>query len=221
MNNSNSDKKSLKRSNASSWKSGSWQPSVKKAKSKKTWQYGKDAQRNIVHVTRRPSPSQAFVKLKVTGFFTSTFGASDYNLVGTVASMNNIIATSGLWAQEPTGLNQWATFFQRFTVLASKCKLSIANGLNSNACPLAFTLIPSTMTQTQMQAAADHGSTANAGTYCDLMNDRFAKTVHIFGVNSAWCANMDLKQYIKIKTLYPDKDIIDDPDFTGTHASFN
>lgn len=183
-------------------------------------QLAKDARRNIVHVLRGPTPTQAFVKLKVTGIVAITINAAgQFNEVNPIGQINDL--TVPPFFSQPTGYDQWAAMFQRFTVLAGAVKVCVAQ-TQSGVCAgnlSSCTVIPSTMTLTQMRTAADSGGGTGTGVNCDLINDRLARTKY-FSRNDANAELIEIKHYIKLKTLYPDKDVKDDPDFTGTTSSF-
>lgn len=182
----------------------------------------KDARRNIVRVTRGPTPTQAFAKLKVSGIITVTIGtAGQYNATDLVAIMNDLTAPSNFFTQQPTGFDQWARMFQRYTVIASACKLHISNVTDSLAQPslITITLIPTSMTLTQLRAAADAGGTTGTGQQCDLQNDALAKVVMLGNPNAD--SNALLKHYCKISRLYPNVNIREEANFSGTTSSFS
>lgn len=182
----------------------------------------KDTNQGIVHVVRGPTPTQADVKLKVTGsgFLIIPIGQSNH--VEPLSTLFDPGAPSTLFTQQPAGFDQWSTMFQRFTVLACAIKVTakitqqdIANDDNL----FSLTVLPSTMTLAQVRAAADNGGATGTGEQCALENDRFAKT-KFFSRPDANADTFQIKHYIASRTLYPNKEIEDDPDFTGTTASF-
>lgn len=182
----------------------------------------RDARKNIVRVARGPTPTQAFAKLKVSGIITVVIGtAGQYNATDFVATMNDLVAPSNFFTQQPTGFDQWSNMFQKFTVIGSACKLHLANVTQSDAQPalITVTLLPTSMTLTQLRTAADAGGTTGTGDQCDLQNDALAKTVMLGNANAD--SNALLKHYLKIQRLYPNVNVRDDPNFSGTTASMS
>lgn len=191
---------------------------------RKNAKYAKrDATRNIVHVTRGPTPTSAFVKLKISGLISFNIGNSgQFNQVDAICAINDPSTPSGFFNYQPTGFDQWSGMFQRYTVLASSIKTRIANVSNPPNTQvlgqLSFTILPSTMSLAQIRGAADTNGATGEGTHCDLMNDRFARTVYLSVPNSGRSSGF-INHYIKMKQLYPAKDIEDEEDFTGNTVS--
>lgn len=170
--------------------------------------------KNIISIPRGPTPTDVFVKLKVIGDFNVTTAANTYNSVTSMINFLNPIQVSGLFTQQPTGWDQWSALYQRFTVLGSKCSAIV---LNSQAYTgmISATLIPSQNTQAQMVAAMDGSAGSGLGRGMGPIANQYAQTKYIS--NYQGNNNMVfLKKYIKTKTLFQAKDVVDDPDFTGT-----
>lgn len=182
----------------------------------------RDSRKNIVHVQKGPTPTATMCKLKVSGLITLTIGtAGQYNVTDFIAAMNDLVSPSNFFTQQPTGFDQWSAMFQRFTVVASACKLHICNVTSSVAQPslLTVTLLPTSMTLTQLRTAANNGATLGTGQQCDLQNDALARVVQLGNSNAT--SNALLKHYCKIKRLYPARDIVDDQSFSGFTTSMS
>jgi len=196
---------------------------------KKSAKYAaRDAQRNIVHVTKGPSPMQAYVKIKVSGLVNIALGAGAFNETDELATMNGLFTPSSFFGQQPTGFDQWSALFQRYTVLASAVKLHIANQTVITASAgstftqpvqplITVTVLPTSMDVTQLRVAADSGGASGSGAALNLQNDAKAKTVMLGNPNA--CNTALLKHYCKIKDLYPQKNIEDEDDYSGLTVS--
>lgn len=182
-------------------------------------------QRGIVSVVRGPTPTQTFAKLRLSGIVAITLDAASYNDWDQGLSILNIENPSAFLAgQQPIGFDQWSTMFQRYTVHGCKVKFDISRDTkasdSSDTRQISFTALPSTMSISQIRTAADAGGTTGQGVTCALQCDRFARNVALGRVNGNGQI-VSLKHYIATKTLFPTQDVKDDPDFTGTTASFS
>lgn len=174
--------------------------------------------KNIVSVPRGPTPTDVFVKLKVIGQFNVTTVASTYNSVTSMINFLNPILPSSLFPQQPTGWDQWSTLYQRFTVLGSKCSLVVLNGQAFTGM-LSVTLLPSVSNNAQIVAAMDGSAGSGLGVGMGPLANQYAQTRYVS--NYQGNNNMVfLKKFMKSKTLFQTKDVTDDPDYTGTTASF-
>lgn len=209
-------------------KYGAYQKRQASSKYSKSSTLAKNYRNNIVSMLRGPTPTQAYVKLKVTGIINVDFPYADYNETDLIASTLDAGSPNGAaFTQQPTGFDQWSALFQRFTVLGSSCKVdaqyqgkyNAGGNLLGGGRFIALTVLPSSMTLAQVRAAADAGGTGGSGNRCDLQNDKLSKTVH-FSRPDASSDMVQIKHYCKTKTLFPDKDVVDDSDFQGTTASF-
>lgn len=203
------------------------QPSWKK-KSIKPWQNktakyaARDAARNIIHVTRGPTPTQAFVKLKLTGIFNMDIPIGSFNETDLLVNWLNPVVPSGFFSQQPIGFDQWGAQFMKYTVMASKIKISAArldSGSTSQGLG-SLTLLPSARTLTQMGVAMDAGGASGSGTQCAPLSDTLAKTAYFAGTQSD-AGLLELKHYCKTSRIFAAKEVRDDPDFSGTTASFS
>jgi len=190
----------------------------------------RNAQKNIVHVTKGVIAQSVMVPLKVSGIFeidVDNTGHTAYNETDFIAKANCLVAPSGFFGQQPTGFDQWSSMYQRFTVLASAITCRLANvtpqgnnGATTLTQPLiTVTVLPTAMTLTQLRNAADHGGTLGTGSQCDLQNDQKAKTAFL-GLSVA-CNTSVIKHYVKLKDLYPQKDLEDEDDFSGYTVAQN
>jgi len=193
----------------------------------KTYQYNKGAKqvvknyrRNIVNVARGPTPTQCFAPLKLTAILNVSIPTGSYNIVDGLASMLNLSSPSTFFTQQPVGFDQWSALFQRYTVHASSVEINAMMSRPDSVQNLtSLTLLPTAMQVTQVRTAVDAGGGTGTGTQCAIQNDRYAKNVY-FSNTGANANCVVLKHYMKSKWLFPDKDVSDDPDFTGTTASY-
>jgi len=72
----------------------------------------------------------------------------------------------------------------------------------------------------QIRGAADSNGITGSGEECNLINDRFA-TTHYMGNNAGPQQQVQIRKYIPTKTLYPDKDVRNDPLFQGDTSSWD
>lgn len=184
----------------------------------------KDKRANAVHVQRGPRPDKIFAKMKITGDCIVSLSNGAYNESDFISYFNNLGGPSNFFAYQPTYFDQWSQMYQRYTVLACAIKCWIKSGLvtNSTTNPgnlVTCTIVPTTMTKAQFVVACDHNSTTGAGRQMDVLNDPRAKTVMIGSPYGGHDETM-ISHYVKLKDLYPDKDVETDPDFTGTTTSF-
>lgn len=192
---------------------------------RKNAKYAKsDARRNIVRVTRGPTPTSAFVKLKISGLISFNIDLSNqFNMVDIISVLNDPTNPAGFFNYQPTGFDQWSAMFQNFTVVACGIKahlVNVSNPPNTQALgQLSFTILPSTMTLAQVRGAADTNGPTGQGNHCDLLNDRFARTVYLGNPNSGKATGY-INHYIKLNQLYPQKNILDEDDYTGHTASW-
>lgn len=172
-------------------------------------------------VVRGPTPTQTFAKLRLCGIVNITLDGADFNEWDTLSSMLNLGAPSAFFSgQQPIGFDQWSALFQRYTVHYTKVKVEASRQvISGDDRLLSVTLLPSTMTITQIRAAADGGGATGQGVACPLQCDRYARTVHI-GTNSANAQLVTISNQIKTKTLFQTDNIKDDPDFTGTTSTY-
>lgn len=181
----------------------------------------KDYFQNIVRL-RYPTPTQTYVKLKVQGILNFTLTTAQINIWDQMATVNNPAFPSGFFTQQPVGWDAWANMMQKFTCHGCALKLEairVGNQPGDDDRMLTLTVLPSISTLAQIRAAADTGATTNLGTTCALQCDRFAVNRSFSNAN----ANRDLislKTYISTATLNPTKDVRDDPDYTGTTATY-
>lgn len=178
----------------------------------------KNFRKNQISVPRGPTPTSVFVKLRVLVPFNHTVVANTYNSVTQLFNFLNPIVPSSLIATQPTGWDQWSTLYQQFTVLAAKC--SVTFGLNQAYTGfLSGTLLPSTMTSAQMVAAMDGGAGSGLGQGMGPLSNQYAKTKYLTHYQGSKSIST-IKAFMKTRTLFQTKDVMDDPDFTGTTSSF-
>lgn len=92
------------------------------------------------------------------------------------------------------------------------------NNASTTGC-IGMTLLPSVSTLAQMQSAMDQGAGLGAGNTFGPLSDSKAKTKYFSQYQGSRGFNI-IKSFIKTRTLFPAKDVSDDPDFTGTTASY-
>jgi len=166
--------------------------------------------RNIVSVPRRTTPDKVFVKLKyfLIPQIITTPSASDatYKLI----SGNNLNSPE-FTTDQPTGYDQWSQFFTQFTVLASRVKIvcmSNATQVASSSLPVRVALLPSQESNIGSPGAITVAFT-NQSALC-MPHCRY-KFTH----NNADNGMKTLKGFMKTKTLFTNKDVVDDITMSG------
>jgi len=196
--------------------------SVAKKNSRVARRARKDYSQNIVRL-KYPTPTQTYVKLKVQGIVNLTLANTLYNFWDQLATVNNPLQPSGFFLQQPIGWDTWANTLQKFTCFGCSLRLDairVGNQPGDDDRLITLTVYPSQYTLAQIRNAADaQGTGTGTGTTCSIQMNRFAVNRTFSNAN----ANRDLislKTYASTKTLNPTKDVRDDPDFTGTTATY-
>lgn len=166
----------------------------------------KNRRNNIVSIPRLTAPNKVFVKLKfVSEPITFPTVAIPPSVQTSVLAFGND-PTSGL----PTGFDQWANFFQKYTVFASKIKLhAFTNGSSAGTTvqPIKISLLPSN------QALAGGSGLQQAFLDRSGYSMPYVRTTNV--MDTAYKGDTVIKHYCKTKKLYPNKDIEDEITFSG------
>lgn len=163
-------------------------------------------------------PSSVFVKLRTVTCWAG-YTDTSYNTVTELCDALNLAAglNTVIWAEtpQPTGFDQWAAMYQRYTVLASKAVLCIVSQYSSNTLATSVSLMATTESASAVQTAMGTTTGRSQGP----LSMPWTRTV-IPGALSSGDSVKKIKMYCKTKSQYPTGDVTDDPDFTGTTVSF-
>lgn len=172
----------------------------------------------MISVPRGIMASSVFVKLKTVTCW-AAYNSTDYNTVTELCDALNLAAglNASVWAEtpQPTGFDQWANMYQRYTVLASKVCLVIVSQYSSNTLATSVSL----MATTESAAAVQTAMGTTTGRSQGPLSMPWVRTVTP-GALSSGASVKKIKMYCKTKSQYPAEDITDDPDFTGTTVTF-
>lgn len=173
----------------------------------------------MISVPRGILANSVFVKLKTVTCWASYADTSYNKVVELVDGLNLAVGlNSAVWAEtpQPTGFDQWSNMYQRYTVLGTKVTLVIVSQFSSNTLANSISLMATTESETAVQTAM--GTTA--GRSQGPLSMPWTKTIHP-GALSSGDSVKRITVYCKTKSQYPAKDVVDDPDFTGTTVTFS
>lgn len=186
-------------------------------RTKKVRRAKKNYKKNIITIPRPVAATAAFVKLKTISPWV-VFAPATFNSVTSVVNMPNLVNGTTLWTNpQPVGFDQWSAMFQRYTVLGFKITAEILS--NSATIMGSFTLLPSISTLTQIRTAMDGAGSLGSGQNNAALAQPLAVTRSYTQKDGSRSA-IKIKKYISMKTLFPDSDVTDDPDFSGTTSTF-
>lgn len=191
--------------------------------------YKKYSKVTSVKVLKGAYPERYFCKLKATGQLplTCASASSQYNDVEILASFNDLHDLTGGGADNNfsnvkslEGFAALSQMYQKYTVIASKCKASFVNTATSaSGNMIKAVLIPSTLDITEIQSVMDSGGSLQTGQYCALADDQFSKTVWLRQVGIQDANEQTIICYHKVKEFFPNKKVVENPELTGTTAT--